>query len=167
MTQATVNQKTTFELEQKEGKTFLNGEIFEWDIRPISENHFHIITKDNQSINAEVVDINLETKTFQLKINGALQTVQLKDETDLLLERMGINTALSTKMKELKSPMPGLIYDLKVAIGDTVEKGDVLLILVAMKMENSIKAAGEGKVKDIKVNLNDSVEKGQVLITFE
>lgn len=167
MTQATVNQKTTFELEQKEGKTFLNNEIFEWDIRPISENHFHIITKDNQSINAEVVEINLETKTFQLKINGTLQTVQLKDETDLLLERMGINTAVSTKMKELKSPMPGLIYDLKVAIGDTIEKGDVLLILVAMKMENSIKAAGEGKVKDIKVNLNDSVEKGQVLITFE
>jgi biotin carboxyl carrier protein len=80
---------------------------------------------------------------------------------------MGLSATANNVMKELKAPMPGLIYELKVKAGDSVEKGDVLLILVAMKMENAIKAVGEGVVKQINVNLNDSVEKGQVLITFE
>jgi biotin carboxyl carrier protein len=62
--------------------------------------------------------------------------------------------------------MPGLILDLKVKPGDEVKKGDVVLILEAMKMENSIKSPGDGIVKLVKVNLKDSVEKNQVLIQF-
>ena len=56
---------------------------------------------------------------------------------------------------------------LELKAGDEVQKGDVLLILVAMKMENAIKAAGNGKVKNIKVKINDTVEKGQVIMEFE
>jgi biotin carboxyl carrier protein len=62
--------------------------------------------------------------------------------------------------------MPGLILDLKVAPGDVVKKGDVVLILEAMKMENSIKSPGDGVVKEVKVSLKQSVEKNQVLIQF-
>jgi biotin carboxyl carrier protein len=62
--------------------------------------------------------------------------------------------------------MPGLILDIKVAPGDLVKKGDVVVILEAMKMENSIKSPGDGVVKDIKVALKQSVEKNQVLIQF-
>ena len=63
--------------------------------------------------------------------------------------------------------MPGLIYEIKVKVGDEVKKGDVLLILVAMKMENAIKAIGDGIVKSIKTNIGDSVEKGRLIIEFE
>ncbi len=80
-------------------------------------------------------------------MNGTIHSVQLKDKTDILLEKMGMGSAASNKLNDLKAPMPGLIYDLKVAVGDEVQKGDVLLILVAMKMENAIKATGNGKVK--------------------
>ena len=62
--------------------------------------------------------------------------------------------------------MPGLILDLKVAPGDLVKKGDVVLILEAMKMENSIKSPGDGVVKAVNVSLKQSVEKNQVLIQF-
>jgi biotin carboxyl carrier protein len=62
--------------------------------------------------------------------------------------------------------MPGLILDIKVTPGDVVKKGDVVIILEAMKMENSIKSPGDGVVKDIKVVLKQSVEKNQVLIQF-
>jgi biotin carboxyl carrier protein len=55
---------------------------------------------------------------------------------------------------------------LKVAPGDVVKKGDVVLILEAMKMENSIKSPGDGVVKEVKVSLKQSVEKNQVLIQF-
>lgn len=166
MTKAIINESVTFELTDTAEGTLVNDILFDADIQPISENHFHIL-KDNRSFNAEVVDVDVTTKTYQLKINGTLHTVQLKDKTDLLLEKMGFHAGVSSKMNVLKAPMPGLIYDIKAKVGDTVNKGDVLLILVAMKMENAIKAAGDGKVKEIKVNLNDSVEKNQVLMTFE
>ena len=78
-----------------------------------------------------------------------------------------MSSTASAKLNNLKAPMPGLIYEMKVKIGDEVKKGDVLLILVAMKMENAIKAAGDGIVKSIKTNTGDSVEKGQLIMEFE
>jgi biotin carboxyl carrier protein len=62
--------------------------------------------------------------------------------------------------------MPGLIVDIKVEAGQEVKKGDPILILEAMKMENIIKSPGDGVVKAIKVNPRDNVEKNQVLIQF-
>jgi biotin carboxyl carrier protein len=165
MIQASVNE-STYEVEEKAGELRLDGKPFEWDLQQLEEKHFHIL-KDNKSFRVEVLESDFTSKEFRLKINGEVHEVKLKDKTDLLLEKMGLSAVVSNAMKELKAPMPGLIYELKVAVGDTVEKGDVLLILVAMKMENSIKAIGNGIVRQININLNDSVEKNQVLITFE
>ncbi|MDZ7649219.1 MAG: acetyl-CoA carboxylase biotin carboxyl carrier protein subunit [Cytophagales bacterium] len=77
-----------------------------------------------------------------------------------------MNTTASSKVNSIKAPMPGLIIDLKIQVGDSVKPGDALLILEAMKMENILKSPGEGVVKTIKVKKDDSVEKGQVLIEF-
>ncbi len=162
--QAIINHNT-YEIDEKDGTFLLDGKPFAWDLQQLEEKHFHIL-KDKQSFRVEVLASDLSTKTFTLKINGEIHEVKLKDKTDLLLEKMGLSATISNVMKELKAPMPGLIYELKVKAGDVVQKGDVLLILVAMKMENAIKAAGEGVVKQINVNLNDSVEKNQVLMTF-
>lgn len=63
--------------------------------------------------------------------------------------------------------MPGLIWDIKVQVGDVVKAGDVVLVLVAMKMENALKSPGEGVVKSIKINKGDTVDKNQILIEFE
>ena len=79
---------------------------------------------------------------------------------------MGMSAVATGKINNIKAPMPGLIIDLKVKIGDSVKTGDQLLILEAMKMENILKAQGEGIVKNVKVKKGDSVEKGQVLIEF-
>ena len=160
------NNTQTLDIQQVKENILINNQPFNWDLLKISENKFHIL-KDNKSYNAEVVEANYAEKIFKLKINQNIYTVNLKDRTDLLLEKMGINNATSNKLNDLKAPMPGLIYEMKVKIGDEVQKGDVLLILVAMKMENAIKAAGNGKVKNIKIKINDTVEKGQVIMEFE
>jgi len=68
------------------------------------------------------------------------------------------------KMDHVKAPMPGLVLDILVEVGQTINKGDNLLVLEAMKMENIIKASGTGIVKNIKVNKKDAVEKNQLLI---
>jgi len=164
MYQAKVNGKN-FEVAKNEEQLFINGELFNWDLSKISEGNFHILYK-NKSYRAEIVKADRATKTFVLKINNKLQTVEVKDKFDLLLEKMGMANGASAKVNNVKAPMPGLVIDMKVKAGDVVKAGDPLLILEAMKMENILKASAEATVKNVKVKKGDSVEKGQVLIEF-
>ena len=66
--------------------------------------------------------------------------------------------------KPLKSPLPGVIIDLYVKVGDAVKNGQKVLLLEAMKMENNIDADRDGKVLEIKVSKGDSVNEGDVLL---
>jgi biotin carboxyl carrier protein len=67
----------------------------------------------------------------------------------------------------VEAPLPGNIFKLKVKVGDTVAKGDSLLILEAMKMENEVLADQAGVVKDIKVKEGDSVLQNDLLLVIE
>ncbi|MDB5260982.1 MAG: carboxylesterase, partial [Adhaeribacter sp.] len=138
---------------------------FNWDIAPIRPGTFHII-KDAVSYNAELIQADYATKTFIIKINGTLHTLTVKDRFDLLLDKMGMSATNARQINEIKAPMPGLIIAIKVEPGQEVKKGEPLLVLEAMKMENILKSPGDGVVKTIKVNLRDNVEKNQVLILF-
>ena len=164
MYKATVNGKT-FDIDSNAEETLVNGNPLKWDMVKISEGYFHIL-HENKSYRAEVLDTDTDTKTITIKINGKKYPVQLKDKFDLLLEKMGMTNAAAGKINNIKAPMPGLIIDLKVHVGDVVKVGDQVLILEAMKMENVLKSAGEGTVKNVKVKKGDRVEKGQVLVEF-
>ncbi len=154
--QATVNNQAPFNLDPK-------TEI--GDLLDLGGGRFHLL-KDNKSYNIEVVTVDEGSKEVEMIINGKSYAVGLKNEMDLLLESMGISRADASKVDALKAPMPGLILEISVAVGDTVQKGDPLLILEAMKMENVIKAAGDGVVASIEAAQGDAVEKGQLLIKF-
>ena len=67
----------------------------------------------------------------------------------------------------VNSPMPGTILDIKVSAGQSVSKGDVLVILEAMKMENEICADKDGVVGAVLVNKGESVESGKALLTIK
>ena len=67
----------------------------------------------------------------------------------------------------IKTPLPGVIIDVKVNVGDTVAKGQTVVLLEAMKMENNINADRDGKVVSIAVNKGDTVADGAVLIVLE
>jgi biotin carboxyl carrier protein len=137
-------------------------------ITPISEkNGEYAVTIDGQTSKVEVVASNYKEKSFTLLIQGKKYKAQASDEFDLLLKKMGFDASSSQKVKELKAPMPGMVLSIPVAEGDSVNKGDTLLVLEAMKMENSIKSAGPGKIKQILAQKGKPVEKNQVLIVFE
>ncbi len=112
-------------------------------------------------------DINLAAKTVALTINGREHDLALSDEVDLLVQKLGFSTVENTKSKDAVAPMPGLVLDLMVAEGDTVEAGSPLLILEAMKMENVLKSEGDGTIKSIKITKGEAVEKRQLLIEIE
>lgn len=67
---------------------------------------------------------------------------------------------------KINSPMPGKIVAVKTQVGATVKKGDVVIVLEAMKMENEICAAQDGKIASIEVAVGDMVEGGSVLVTM-
>lgn len=68
--------------------------------------------------------------------------------------------------EKVQAPMPGTILDIKVAVGDTVSRGQTVVILEAMKMENDIVASCDGKITSILVSKGDTVNSDDVLVTI-
>lgn len=165
MYKASVNNGNNYQINYAEDEIQVNDELFLWDIRPLGGPHYHII-RNGKSYRLEVIAALHKEKKFVLKINGLKQEIQLKDRYDLLLEKLGMADMANQKINQVKAPMPGLILDIKVSEGSEVQKGDPIMILEAMKMENILKSPGEGVVKAIKVKKGDSVEKNQLLIQF-
>ncbi|MDH5474376.1 MAG: acetyl-CoA carboxylase biotin carboxyl carrier protein subunit [Cyclobacteriaceae bacterium] len=151
---------------RKEGNTFFINEIaFDWDIIPIGKDKYHIIY-NHQSYNAELITIDPEKKEVTLKINEEVHHILVKDKFDLLLEKLGMANMSSAQLNEIKAPMPGLILSIDIKEGDEVKKGDSIMILEAMKMENVLKSPGDGVVRKIPVKKGDSVEKNTILVQF-
>jgi biotin carboxyl carrier protein len=142
-----------------------NDQPFNWDVVKIKDKIYHII-KDNKSYNLEVLSINKEEKLFFVKVNGDKYRFNVKDRFDELLHSLGMDNLASKKVTDLKAPMPGLVLEIAVQVGQEVAKGDTLLILEAMKMENVIKSPTDGVIKSIAVNKADTVEKNQLILNF-
>ncbi len=151
----------TFEGEQP----LLNGIPINWTISAENKKKY-LILKDHKPIKAEIIKVDSVTKSVDIKINKNIYSIRLKDKMDILLEKMGIDMAVTQAVNDLKAPMPGLVLDILVEEGQEIKKGDQLAILEAMKMENVLKAAGDGTIKSIEVIKGDSVEKNQILIKF-
>ncbi|MEZ4919349.1 MAG: biotin/lipoyl-containing protein [Saprospiraceae bacterium] len=136
------------------------------DVISNGNNAFHAI-KDGVAYHIEILERNSKTREYLLRVNGRNHRVQIADYYDRLIKEMGLQAGSGQHINELKAPMPGLVLDVLVEVGQEVSKGDSLLILEAMKMENVLKSPGEGKVKSIQVNKGQAVEKGSVLLDFE
>ena len=150
---AKVNQTYSFSSEELENIDFL----------PIDEHRFHIIV-NNKSYQAVLLKANYQDKNFRISINGSPYTVQLSDQYDQLVEKLGLNVVAKHTALDIHAPMPGLVLNIMVESGQRVEEGTPILILEAMKMENALKAAAPGMIDSIEVNKGDAVEKGQLLV---
>lgn len=160
-----VNGKYNFETDRNGEGLSINQKKNEADIKKLSGSTWHIINQ-LKSYNAEVVNFNADEKTAEIKINNNIYTISAKDQYDVLLDKLGLSNLNSTKVSEVKAPMPGLVLKVMVAEGDEVKKGDNLFVLEAMKMENIIKSPADVVVKTVKLKPGDKVEKGQVLLQF-
>ncbi|MGZ3862415.1 MAG: biotin/lipoyl-containing protein [Bacteroidia bacterium] len=160
-----VNNNTDLNFEKKDNTWQLNGKDFVFDMIENTPTSFHVL-KDNKSYNAEIVSHNAAEKTLQIKVNQTTYNVSVKDKYDELLHQLGLDKAMTNKLTNIKAPMPGLVLNILVADGAEVKKGDALIVLEAMKMENILKAPADAKVKAVAVKKGMAVEKNQVLIEF-
>lgn len=121
-----------------------------------------------------------EDGKVSVEVNGVAYSVELEEEPQAAPAPV-VRPAVAPKpaakaaapaqptasKKSEKSPLPGIIVAIKVKPGDTVKKGDTLIILEAMKMENNINSDRDGKVTAINVNKGDSVLEGTDLVIIE
>jgi biotin carboxyl carrier protein len=136
------------------------------DVMWVEGDIYHVLY-NGQSRHAVLQKADYKTKTFTFQLEGNTFSVQIEDAYDRLVQHLGLAKGGSRQVNHLKAPMPGLVIKLLAEPGTKVQKGDPLLILEAMKMENVIKAIGDATVKSVGVTQGEAVEKGHLLIEFE
>ena len=153
-----VNNTFNFELEKES--------ISQLDAVSIETNKFHIL-HENKPYQAEIITSDFNQKSYTVKVNNNTYTVVISNPLDLLIKEMGFEVGLTKQVNFIKAPMPGLILEISVVLGQEVKTNDNLIILGAMKMENSFLSPRDGIIKSISVAVGDAVDKGQLLIEFE
>ncbi|MDP5158851.1 MAG: acetyl-CoA carboxylase biotin carboxyl carrier protein subunit [Flaviramulus sp.] len=141
-------------------------DISNMDALQISETEYHIL-HNNQSFKAEIINQDFNNKSYQIKINNNNYNVTILNDLDILIKEMGFTTSSTKHVNSIKAPMPGLILEVDIKIGQDIKENDTLLILEAMKMENIITSPRDGIIKSIAIKKGDAVEKNQLLIEFE
>ena len=116
-----------------------------------------VITVNGQPYDVEVEEV----KAVKTSKPSSAQSVSA---SPVAAKSVSASAPTTSGASKVTSPMPGSILKVNVAKGDTVKKGQSLLILEAMKMENDIKAPADGKVVDVKVSKGDCVTLGQILV---
>lgn len=146
--------------------TFSQADIDALDLRRISPDLFHLI-HHSRSLNGQFTPLTPDGKQAVVDMDGETYTVSIRDGLDQMLDRLGYSSQSTRQVKEIRAPMPGLVISLAVTEGQEVREGERILILEAMKMENSILIHADGRIKKIRVSPGQAVDKGQVLVDLE
>ena len=158
----TVNQ-IEYEVELlEEGSVLVNGRAYQVDFSDIDGGQAFSLLVDGQSYEAFLSED--EAEGIQVVIHGIRYITEVIDEHEKLLRQVGGDAASASGIYELTAPMPGLVVKVPVTVGEQVDKGDVLVILESMKMQNELKSPQPGVVTLVNVANGDNVEKRDVMI---
>jgi biotin carboxyl carrier protein len=155
-----VNVNDTFSFD------FEKESISQLDALSVETNKFHVLYQ-NLPYKAEIIVSDFTKKKYTVKVNNNTYYVAISNPLDTLIKEMGFEVGITKQVNVIKAPMPGLILEISVEVGQTVQENDNLLILTAMKMENSLLSPRDGVIKSIAIIVGDSVIKGDLLIEFE
>jgi biotin carboxyl carrier protein len=159
---ATINEREYLVDIIDEGHVSVDGTVYEIDFEVVSGQPVYSLLLDGQSYEAHVYTTEEE---WQVLLQGRLYPVRVEDERERRLRTtLGGQMSASGEF-QLRSPMPGLVVSLPVKEGQPVTKGDVLLILESMKMQNELKAPRDGTITRIRVKAGDNVEQKQILLS--
>ncbi|MBI3286976.1 MAG: biotin/lipoyl-binding protein [Chloroflexi bacterium] len=143
-----------------ENKIVIDGTPHHADLQSIDGATLYSLLVDHESYDL-VVD--REGDTFRILLRGEMYTVSVEDERTRRLKESGPLQAPSGEVV-VKAPMPGLVVAVPAQEGSSVEMGQGLVILEAMKMENEIRTPRGGTVKSVKVTPGQVVDQGQALV---
>lgn len=155
---------TEYEIEwNEEGHVSVDGKPYDVSVNSLGGGDLVSMILNNRSF--EVVVNSAERDRWEVLLNGENYDVRVQDERAHRLARARGELDGDSGLVSTKSPMPGVIVNVLVEVGQAVSKGETLVILESMKMENELKATMDGTVTDIQVEAGATVEKGAVLVT--
>jgi len=166
MLQVTVNNKKDFSIVIADDQCLINDTPVNLDIYEHANGLLSVLV-NGKSFTGIVEKTDRKNKEVTVRVNGQTYTAAIREPIDQLLSNMGLDMKAMQKAEPIKAPMPGMVLKILVEAGQQVNKGDGLIVLEAMKMENLLKAGAPGIVKSIKAVEKTAVEKGAILIEME
>jgi len=158
----TIGEKTyTIEINDDQ-QVIVDGVPYPVDLEAVSGQPLYSLLINNQSFEAFV---DQGDEGWRVLLRGDLYDVKVEDERAVRLAKSAGGAVAQSGDFHLKSPMPGLIVAISVSEGQAVTKGDILVILESMKMQNELKSPRDGTVSRIKAKGGDTVEHNQILLT--
>ncbi len=157
----TIGEKTYIIEINRDGEITIDGQPYPIDLTQIDEVTYSMLM--GSSSYEALVDMS-NSEEVNVLLRGRLYSAQVMDERATRLSKAGGGVAAATGEFTLKSPMPGLIVAIQVNEGDVVKKGQTLIVLESMKMENELKAPRDGTIGSIKVKMRQSVDQNQPLL---
>lgn len=143
-------------------QVLVDGKPYQVDFAEISGQPVYSLLLDGKSYEAYVYPAD---KTWQVLLHGRLYPAMVEDERERRLRAAAGSQVQESGEYYLKAPMPGLVVAISVQEGQPVKKGDVLIILESMKMQNELKAPRDGVAARLRVQEGDGVEHNQTLLS--
>jgi biotin carboxyl carrier protein len=140
----------------------VNGTAYNIDFEAVGGQPVFSMLMDGRSFESYVYPGEQE---WQVLLLGRMYQVRVEDEREKRLRTAAGGSVAAGVEFHLKAPMPGLVIAVNVSEGDEVKRGQVLLILESMKMQNELKAPRDGKVDRVRVKPGESVEQKQTLLS--
>ena len=141
----------------------VDGVDYEIDFESVSEQTVYSLLANNNSYEALVYE---SEEGWQVLLHGSQYVLLVEDEREKRLRASLGGGPPENVDYHLRAPMPGLIVTVPVSDGQTVAKGDVLVVLESMKMQNQLKSPRPGKVSRVQVKPGDSVEHRDTLLSI-
>lgn len=140
----------------------INGKRFDVDMTMLSHTGLASLILNGQSFD---VDIDERDRVYQVMLKGVLHDVTVEDERTRRLA--GVKGGLKEAVGEIliKAPMPGVIVEIPVQVGDVVTKNQVVAVLESMKMQNEFKSPKDGTVKSVRVTAGDKIDQNTVMVS--
>jgi biotin carboxyl carrier protein len=140
----------------------LDGVVYELDFERVGNQPVYSLVLGGQSFEAHVY---IDEEQWQVLLRGDMYRAVVEDERERRLRSQLEGVPAERGEFHLKAPMPGLVIAIPVGEGQSVEKGDMLVILESMKMQNELKAPRAGKVSRVRVAPGERVEQKQTLLS--
>ena len=140
---------------------FMEDDLKNLDVVAMENNKFHVLN-NHKPYKVEIISADFLNKKYTVKVNNNSYEIAIEDTLDILIKSMGIERGKTKVVNAIKAPMPGLILEITVEVGQTVKENDPLLILEAMKMENSFLSPRDGGIKSVAVEKGNAGDKGQL-----
>jgi biotin carboxyl carrier protein len=154
----------SYELEiNGEDEFFVDGQRMHIDFRSVAGQSVYSLLVNGRSYEALVQPAE---EGLEVLLHGQLYQVSIEDERQRRLRQSTGSSATHRGEFHYKAPMPGLIITVRVREGQEVKKGERMIVLESMKMQNELSSPSDGTVRNIRIKPGDNVDQNQVLLTI-